>query len=60
MLREDAIIQLTGQALNGMLSSDTTIIEKLWTEATHKRIGAIAADIAIEAYNTIKKKAPIL
>lgn len=53
MNRREELLTLTGQALNGMLSADSTFLSKLVDRTVHNKIAHIAVSIAEEALEKI-------
>ena len=51
MTREE-LISLSGQVVNGILSSDSSIISKMFDWTMHKQVADMSVDIA---YNILKK-----
>jgi len=46
MTRREEIISIAGQAINGMLSADSTMLSKLVDRTIHKKISEMAVAIA--------------
>ena len=55
MTYREELIELTGQALNGILSSDSSIFAKVLDRAVHKQVAETAVGIAQDALNHIDK-----
>lgn len=55
MTYREELIELTGQTLNGILSSDSSILSKILDRAVHKQVAETAVGIAQDALNQIDK-----
>ncbi len=55
MTRREEIISIAGQAINGMLSADSTMLSKLLDRTIHKKISETAVSIAEDVVNRIDK-----
>lgn len=55
MTYREELIELTGQALNGILSSDSSILSKVLDRAVHKQVAETAVGIAKDAINHINE-----
>lgn len=55
MTRREEIISIAGQAINGMLSADSTMLTKLLDRTIHKKISETAVSIAEDVINRIDK-----
>ena len=53
--KED-LINLSGQVINGIMSSDSTFWTKLFDRAEHKQIAKLAVEIAINIIDEINEK----
>ena len=53
MNRREELLTLTGQALNGMLSADSTFLSKLVDRTVHKKIAHTAVSIAKDVLDNI-------
>ena len=55
MTKREELIELTGQAINGILSSDGTLLSKIFDRATHTQVSELSVSIASEAIKRIDK-----
>ena len=53
MTRREEIISIAGQAINGMLSADNTMLSKLLDRTIHKKISEMAVAIAEDVVSRI-------
>lgn len=50
------LVNLSGQVINGIMSSDDSLWVKLFDRTDHKQVAGIAVDIAYEMLKEINKK----
>ena len=53
MTRREELIELTGQALNGMLSADDSVLTKILDRTVHRQVAETAVVIADDALRRI-------
>lgn len=53
MTRREEFIELTGQALNGMLSADDSVLTKILDRTVHRQVAETAVGIAEDALRRI-------
>lgn len=53
MTRREELIELTGQALNGMLSADDSVLTKILDRTVHRQVAETAVGIAVDALRRI-------
>lgn len=53
MTRREELIELTGQALNGMLSADDSVLTKILDRTVHRQVAEMAVGIAEDALKRI-------
>ncbi len=53
MTRREELIELTGQALNGMLSADDSVLTKILDRTVHRQVAETAVCIAVDALRRI-------
>lgn len=55
MTQEEAIVSLSGQVVNGIMSSNSSIITKALEAPFHTKIAEISVKIAVKMYEEIQK-----
>ena len=53
MTRREELIELTGQALNGMLSADDSVLTKILDRTVHRQVAETAVGIAEDTLRRI-------
>ena len=53
MTRREELIELTGQALNGMLSADDSVLTKILDRTVHRQVAETAVGIAVDTLRRI-------
>ena len=54
--RKQALIDLSGQIVNGIMSSDGSLLTKLVDRTLHKNMADIVVGIAVDILNRIEKE----
>ena len=53
MTHREELIELTGQALNGMLSADDSVLTKILDRTVHRQVAETVVGIAVDALRRI-------
>lgn len=56
MDKREELVELSGQVINGMLSSDSSILTKIVDRAFHKSVAESAVEIAAKMVAEIDKR----
>lgn len=55
MDKKEALVELSGQIINGIMSSDSSTLTKLWDRTTHSNTANVAVNLAIKMLNKIEE-----
>lgn len=55
MTKQEALVELSGQIINGMLSSDSSLLTKIADRSLHAGAATAAVNLAIQIYNKIEE-----
>ena len=55
MTKREALVELSGQIINGMLSSDSSLLTKIADRSLHAGAARTAVDLAIKMFERIDK-----
>jgi hypothetical protein len=55
MNRREELVQLAGQAINGIMSADGSILSKLLDRGIHSQVAKTAVDVAVDIQKEIDK-----
>jgi hypothetical protein len=55
MNRREELVQLAGQAINGIMSADGSILSKLLDRGIHSQVAKTAVDVAVDIQKEVDK-----